>query len=337
MEGPGSSKTPARQWKPRIATECSTAKRRSRQGPPAAGATHDPACAKSVHHFRPCAASAAQDIGNKGKNLLARRLLRRVGKPFIPHSGENTMRKTLIAAAVASAFASSAALAELSFNVGLASEYSYRGISQSDNGPALSGGIDFAHDSGFYVGTWASTIKWLEDTGLYTDSKVEVDLYGGFKFAVAPDLGLDVGVLRYQYPGDEVAGITSPNTTEVYVAGTYKMVTLKYSRSTTNLFGWAGSKGSGYLEANASFELFDGYNLDLHVGQQKVKDQIPSQDYTDYKVGVSKDFGFLTASLAYVGTSGDQRDGAKGVVLANGTELEDWYKGRAILSVSKSF
>lgn len=248
------------------------------------------------------------------------------------------MRKTLIAAAVVSAFASSIATAELSYNVGLASEYSYRGISQSDNGPALSGGIDFSHESGLYLGTWASTITWLEDAGAYTDSQVEIDLYGGYKFEVAPDLGLDVGVLRYQYPGDKTVGLAaSPNTTEVYVAGTYKMLTVKYSHSTTNLFGWANSKGSGYLEANASFEITDGYNLDLHAGMQDVADQVPSQDYTDYKIGVSKDFGFMSGSLAYVGTSGDQRDGAKGVTLANGTDLEDWYKGRVILSVSKSF
>ena len=232
------------------------------------------------------------------------------------------MRKTLIAAVLASAFASGVATAELSYNVGLASEYSYRGISQSDNDPALSGGIDFSHESGLYLGTWASTISWLEDTATYSDSNVEVDVYGGFKFEVTPSIGLDVGVLRYIYPGDVVPGNLKADTTEVYVAGSYEMVTLKYSYSTTNLFGVANSKNSGYLEANAGFEIVDGYNLDLHVGQQTVEND-STLDYIDYKVGVSKDFGFMSGSLAVVGTD----------IKPKGDLTED----RVIVSVSKSF
>lgn len=241
------------------------------------------------------------------------------------------MRNSLIAAALLAAFgASTPALADVSANVGLASEYSYRGVSQSDNNPALSGGVDYSHASGLYLGAWASTISWLEDFGVYSSSKVEVDLYGGYKFEVAPDLGLDVGVLRYQYPGDRIAGQVSPNTTEVYVAGTYKMVTVKYSHAVTNLFGFADSEDSTYLEANASFPIADLFNLDLHVGKQSVENN-GDADYTDYKVAATKDFGFLTGSLAYVGTRGNLYDGAKG------TDGEDLVKGRVVLSLTKSF
>lgn len=251
------------------------------------------------------------------------------------------MRKTLIATALLSALgASSAAIAAdapasphtIGYNVGLASEYSYRGISQSDNDPALSGGIDYSHASGLYLGTWVSTISWLEDAGVYADSKVEVDLYGGFKFEVAPDLVVDLGVLRYEYPGDEVAGTTSPNTTEVYGALNYKMVSLKYSHSTTNLFGFADSKGSGYLELNANVDIAEGTQLNLHVGKQTVKNvAADAADYTDYKLGVTKDFGFASGSIAYVKTSGNATDAAKG------TAFEDWFKGRGVVTISKAF
>src|ERR1700712_4201209 len=104
----------------------------------------------------------------------------------------------------------------LSFNVGAVTDYRYRGISQSRLKPALQGGIDFAHKSGFYVGTWASTIKWIKDAG--GDANAEVDLYGGYKGTVG-DFGYDAGVLRYFYPGSSLG--VNPDTTELYAAGTW--------------------------------------------------------------------------------------------------------------------
>lgn len=248
------------------------------------------------------------------------------------------MRKTLLAVAVLSTFAASGAMAAdapasphtVSFNVGLASEYSYRGISQSDNSPALSAGADYSHSSGVYLGTWVSTITWLEDTKVYDSSAVEVDIYGGYKMELVKDLGIDVGFLRYQYPGTLATGAVSPNTTEVYGALNYKMINLKYSRSTTNLFGYADTKGSGYLEVNANIDIAEGTQLNLHFGSTKVKD-LSAADYTDVKIGVTKDFGIVSGALAYVSTSGNATDGAKG------GPLEDWFKGRAVLSVSKTF
>src|SRR3954454_5087250 len=94
--------------------------------------------------------------------------------------------KTLVA--LGGVFFSGVALAQasapetdytLSYNAGLATEYRYRGISQSRFDPALQGGMDFAHKSGLYVGTWASTIKWIRDSG--GDAEVEIDVYGGYK------------------------------------------------------------------------------------------------------------------------------------------------------------
>src|ERR1700741_5157165 len=102
----------------------------------------------------------------------------------------------LALAAVVPAFAEEAAAPAdpLSFNVGAVSEYRYGGISQSRLKPALQGGIDYAAANGFYVGTWASTIKWIKDIP-GGDADVEIDLYGGYKTEVSKGLTLDVGGL----------------------------------------------------------------------------------------------------------------------------------------------
>ncbi|MBE7367682.1 TorF family putative porin [Ramlibacter pallidus] len=188
-----------------------------------------------------------------------------------------------------------------SFNVGAVTDYRYRGISQSRLRPAIQGGADFSHKSGFYIGTWASSIRWIEDAG--GDASVEVDVYGGYKTTFG-DFGMDVGVLRYLYPNSSLP--VNPNTTEVYIAGTWGPATLKYSHSTTNLFGFADSKNSGYLDLSATFDTgFWGLTVTPHVGHQRVRNN-SAASYTDWSIGLGKDFGNgLTASLAYVDTDTD--------------------------------
>jgi uncharacterized protein (TIGR02001 family) len=188
----------------------------------------------------------------------------------------------------------------LSYNIGVVSDYRYRGISQTRLKPALQGGIDFAHKSGFYLGTWASTIKWIKDGGGGAD--VEWDIYGGYKFEAGP-VGVDVGVLTYNYPGHDL--VVSPNTQELYAAGTWGPATLKYSHSVSNLFGFADSHGSGYLDLSASFDLGNGWSVAPHVGHQRVAHN-SFFSYTDYSVTVAKDFGNgVSASAAVVGTDTD--------------------------------
>lgn len=185
----------------------------------------------------------------------------------------------------------------LSYNVGAVTDYRYRGISQSRLKPALQGGIDFSHKSGFYLGTWASTIKWIKDAG--GDASLELDLYGGYKGTVGP-LGYDVGVLRYQYPSHDLA--VSPNTTELYGAATFGPATLKYSHAVTNLFGFSDSKNSYYLDASATFDIGKGFSVVPHIGYQKVKNN-SDDSYTDYSVTLGKDFGNgFSASAAIVAT-----------------------------------
>lgn len=220
-------------------------------------------------------------------------------------------KKTLIAlaamAASATVFAQTAAMPvapvpdyTLAYNVGAVTEYRYRGISQSRFDPALQGGIDFTHNSGFYLGTWASTIKWIKDAG--GDSDAELDLYGGYKNTI-DGIGYDVGLLRYQYPRAHLG--VSPNTTEVYGALTYSVATLKYSHSVTNLFGFDDSKNSGYLELAATFDLGNGFSLVPHIGHQRVANN-GFFSYTDYSLTLGKDFGNgFSASLAAVGTNAE--------------------------------
>ncbi|HYD78121.1 TorF family putative porin [Ramlibacter sp.] len=191
------------------------------------------------------------------------------------------------------------------FNVGAVSDYRYRGISQSRLRPALQGGVDYTHASGAYLGAWATSIRWIKDGGGSAD--LELDLYGGYRFGVGP-LGLDVGVLTYNYPDHGLA--ISPNTQEAYVGASWGPATLKYSHAFSNLFGFADSKNSYYVDLSASFDLGQGWSLVPHVGYQKIKNNDPFS-YTDYSLAVNKDFGNgLSASAAWVGTD------SKGLYLA---------------------
>jgi len=206
---------------------------------------------------------------------------------------------TLIAAAIAS-LTSVAHAAEpestLSFNAGVVSDYRYRGLSQSRLKPALQGGVDYADKSGFYVGAWGSSIKWIKD-GNGGNAPVEIDLYGGYKGA-AGDVGYDVGFLRYQYSGNKMT--PNANTNEVYGALTYGLFTAKYSHALTDLFGTADSKGAYYLDLSATFDLGSGYTLTPHVGRQGNY----SAAYNDYSLTLTKDLGNgLAASLMLVDTN----------------------------------
>ena len=192
----------------------------------------------------------------------------------------------------------------LSFNAGVVSDYRYRGISQSRLKPAVQGGLDYADKSGFYLGAWGSTIKWIKDSGA-ADGTVELDLYGGYKGSAA-GINYDVGVLRYQYLSNDlgkVSGFTNANTTEVYGAVTFGLFTAKYSRALTDTFGNVNSEGSTYLDLSAAIDLGNGFTLTPHVGRQVIKNS-SAFSYTDYSLTLAKDLGKgLSASLMAVGTN----------------------------------
>lgn len=194
----------------------------------------------------------------------------------------------------------------LSFNVGAVSDYRFRGVAQTSFKPALQAGVDYAHKSGAYVGAWTSNISWIKDYVGATDGSTEVDLYGGYKGEIAKDLSFDVGVITYQYPGNTADKVlVNANTTEVYGALTFGIVTAKYSQSTGNFIANPNSTGSRYFELAAAFDLGNGFSLTPHIGRQTIPNQTGNAgDYTDVSLTLGKDFGNgLSASVAAISTS----------------------------------
>ena len=209
------------------------------------------------------------------------------------------MNKTLLSSALTAALLSLGAAAPgmaqaqtaapeaspLTFNAGVVSEYRYRGISQTRFQPAVQGGADYAFSNGFYLGAWASTIKWIKDSKGGAD--VELDLYGGYKGTISEGLTYDVGALRYVYPSNGLK--PSADTQEIYGAITAGAFTIKYSHATSNLFGFANSSGSGYLDVTGTFDLGGGYTLAPHVGHQRVDGKGNGiYSYTDYALTLRK-------------------------------------------------
>lgn len=228
------------------------------------------------------------------------------------------MRKAIIAASAISALSGlhaspvwaeeAAATSPHTFtaNVGFVSEYRYRGISQTEKKPALQGGLDYSHESGLYVGTWASNVDWIEtianQSGKSTQNSLEWDFYGGYKMPVGP-VTLDVGVLQYYYPGSSINNSSQPsfNTLEGYLGLSWEFLTFKYSYAFSNLFGTIDSKGSQYYDLSASYDVWEGFIVGAHIGRQSVANN-SKLSYNDWKIGVSKEVFGVTVGLAYVGT-----------------------------------
>ncbi|MDP2195904.1 MAG: TorF family putative porin [Rhodocyclaceae bacterium] len=261
------------------------------------------------------------------------------------------MNKKLIAVALFGSFvaplsvlaADAPATPEHSFsgNLTLTSDYIFRGISQTNNKPAIQGGFDYEHASGFYAGTWASSLDWVSP-GYKTDNSMELDLYGGYK-GTAGALSYDVGLIHYYYPGKRISGQVTPDSTEVYLGLGWEFLEVKYSHAVSNhLFAWEGgaafdqkTRGSGYLELNASHDLADGWSVSGHVGRQKIKSYADAS-YTDWNIGVSKDVGFGVVSLMYKDTNA-KGCGSSGEYCWGANSDVDVGKGKAVLSFTKEF
>ena len=241
-----------------------------------------------------------------------------------------TIQKTAIALAASglfatAAFAQTAPAAEapavevspITANVSLVSDYRYRGISQSNLRPAIQGGFDYAHESGFYIGNWNSSIQWVNGNSPGVASGIEMDFYAGVKKElIGEGFASDLGVLQYYYPtsGNFTSPNVNPNTTEIYAAQNYTFgpVTgfLKFSYAVTNTFGWNNSSGSYYPDLTANYDTgYWGLAVNAHVGYQKIAGQsvsagVPTASYTDWKLGLTKDFGGgLSLAAAYIGTN----------------------------------
>ena len=189
------------------------------------------------------------------------------------------------------------ASAQLSGNLGLTSNYKYRGQDQDASKskavkPAVQGGFDYAFgESGWYVGNWNSSVDWL------SGNSIEMDLYGGYKFK-AGALDWDLGALTYLYPGN-----TTGNTTELYAATTWGPLTAKYSHTVSkDYFGWAGAKAgsgrkgtnTGYLAFSFAQEVAPSVTLKASVGFTRFASDIKDTgvpNYMDYSLGAAYDFG----------------------------------------------
>ena len=213
---------------------------------------------------------------------------------------------------------------QVSYNAAITSDYRYRGLSQTRLDPALQGGVDYVHGpTGLYVGTWLSTIKWTKDLG--GDGNIEWDIYGGKRGQLTADLSYDVGGLYYYYPDNGLN--PRANTFELYGRLGFGPAYVKYSHATTNLFGTADSKRSGYLDVGADVDAGKGFIVNLHVGRQRVENN-SAFSYTDYKLGVTKDFGVATLSLAWIKANTDAYLSPEGKNLG---------KSAAVLTLSKTF
>ena len=209
----------------------------------------------------------------------------------------------------------------IAYNIGVVSQYRYRGLAQTKGQGAMQGGIDYSNANGLYAGAWASQIQWIRDasqSSVTYKGGSELDLYGGYKFE-SNGLTYDVGFLAYQYVGNNLNTVVTSgsnntqyanaNTNEVYGSVTSGPYTLKYSYAISTLFGYVGSKGSGYIDATANYDLGNGITLSPHIGHQTVKGTSAAYypgglSYTDYSVTTSKDLGNgLSVSGAFVTTN----------------------------------
>lgn len=209
------------------------------------------------------------------------------------------MKKALLTIALSTAMASTAvvstqasAVEGLSANVGATNNYLWRGVSQSSNAAAISGGIDYAHASGAYLGTWVSNADWADGMSY------ELDLYGGYAAELDNGIGYDVGFIYYAY--DKAA---DSDFSEVYASISYDAFSFSYATLIDSDGG--GSFGDdSYYSADAEFEVAEGLALGLHVGYYDF--DAADSDYTDYGVSLSKDgFTFAVSDTDLSGADGE--------------------------------
>lgn len=226
----------------------------------------------------------------------------------------------------------------LTGNVSLGSDYRFRGISQTDKRPAISGGFDVAHSSGFYLGNWNSNI----DADFFQGANIEMDFYGGYKGSIA-DVGYDLGAIYYYYPGSGRAGQTKVKNTELYVGASYGPVSAKFYYPLSDffnaeqIFGGGNAGGSYYVDLSGAYDLGGGFGVNAHVGYQKLKGAAkvteigkatPEDSMIDFKVGVT--YGFsngIVGAISYIDTDRELA-GATGRKISNGT---------GVVSISKTF
>ncbi|MCF7985534.1 MAG: TorF family putative porin [Thiohalocapsa sp.] len=201
-----------------------------------------------------------------------------------------------------------------SANIGAVSNYMWRGTSQTGDQPAIQGGLDAGHESGFYAGTWVSNVDFGDDGASY-----ELDLYTGFGGAINDDFSYDISAIYYAYPDGRDSDFA-----ELGASGTFKWFTLGlaytvYGENDDGLF----DDGDIYYYAGVDlplpydfgFSLRGGYydftNGDVEIGVDDAGFAITeSADYWNYGASISRDAGdFGTFALNWDQNNGDQNVG----------------------------
>jgi len=223
------------------------------------------------------------------------------------------MRKSVLSLALSAAFAvpgiaaaQAPAPGPVTANVAVVSDYRFRGLSQTMERPAVQGGFDYTHSSGFYLGNWNSNVS----SAIFGNTNLEMDFYGGYKPTFG-DITADIGFLYYYYPGSLGAApnlatgethIGKIDNKEIYAGATWKWVSAKLYWAIDDFFSIPGTKNSWYLDGTANYDLGSGWGVVGHIGRQKVKG-FSDASYTDWKLGVTKDIKGFVFGAAYVDTN----------------------------------
>jgi len=193
--------------------------------------------------------------------------------------------------ASASTMGSGVVLAEspITANIAVTSNYIWRGVTQTADISAVSGGVDYAHKSGAYVGIWTSSLA-----GNY-----EQDLYAGYAFDAGP-VGLDVGYIKYMYP----VGAVQADFDELYLNASYKMISAGLALTTSKESGVF--EDDTYIYVGAEFEVKKDLTLGLTYGDYDF--DAPGGDYSHIQVSLSKDdFTIAYDDNDLAGAAGDAR------------------------------
>ena len=228
------------------------------------------------------------------------------------------MKLTHGLSALALSLAAMAAQAEITGTVTATSDYDFRGITQTAQDPALQGSIDYAHDSGFYLGAWASNV----DFGDCCDENVEIDVYAGFRGGET--ITYDVGAIYYTYPG-----ATDIDYPEIYAGLGWNWLSGKVWYS--NDFG-NSSESAMYYEANGSWALPANFGASAHVGYSDGNywDKFYGDSYMDWSVGVTYAISHFTLGLKWI--DGSDLKAADGTPDNVGSS-----EARAVFTVSTTF
>lgn len=206
------------------------------------------------------------------------------------------MRKTFIATAVlAAATVTGAANAQVSFsgNVAVTTDYHWRGWTQSDQDLAIQGGFDLETDSGFYAGTWLSSIDFNDGS----DANIEWDFYAGYGGEFAGGFGYDVGVVHYAYPS---ADDEDYDFTEIYggISKDFDVV------GVSGYIYYDPDNETIYSEIGAGVGVTDALSFDVNVG--KYLDGF--DEVTNYNVGGTYSVGGFDLDLRWYDIDEDNSD-----------------------------